>query len=360
MNPSPPKPFKFKQAITFPFVSLGHHGGVRSLIFFMNDLADHDYLVQVLAPKNTIKPSVRLHQKIDLYHLPPLKGHQRTSILKLLLQMYKQLPPSDLIVANFFLTFYPSYLYAKKHNIPLAYYVQDLENRFYPFPLNLLAKGTYFKRDIHFSFTSRFVKENIGRPGPVIQPGIKGFWHEPDEKLLKLKQKRLAVLYIVRKERRKGADLFFSALKKLKRREDFVLWLIGETKKDIPTWIKVHQFPFQDIKGLRQLYSSADIFVHTSHFEGFGLPPLEAMACKTAVITTDSGGVNEYVENRKNAIVVPKNQIAIAKAIEMLLEAEDIRNGITSEGMKTAIMFEIKNRVPIFRHWIESILKGRD
>ena len=56
---------------------------------------------------------------------------------------------------------------------------------------------------------------------------------------------------------------------------------------------------------LAELYSSADIFAFPSHIEGFGLPPLEAMACNTPVVTTDCLGVRDYVDNGKNAIMVP-------------------------------------------------------
>lgn len=358
MSQSGQIPTKFKSAITFPFISLKHHGGVKSLIFFMNHLAENGYLVQVLVPKDMIKPSVLLHEKIDVYHLPPLESYNAVNLLKLLLQMYRQMPPSDLIVANFFLTFYPSYFYAMKQNIPLAYYIQDLEDRFYSFPMNFLARWTYKKKTVNFSFVSSFVMENIGKEGPVIQPGIKGFWYEPDEDLMRSKGNRLAVLYIVRREKRKGADLFFDSLKRLQKRDDFVLWLIGEGKWNVPSWIDVQVFPFQDIKGLRRLYSSADIFVHTSYFEGFGLPPLEAMACRTAVIVTDSGGVNEYVKNGINAIVVLKDPGSIAGAIQKLLDSEDLRASLSSEGVKTASLFEIKKRVHKFRNWIEEILKG--
>ena len=45
-------------------------------------------------------------------------------------------------------------------------------------------------------------------------------------------------------------------------------------------------------------YSNADIFLDASRFQGFGLPALEAMACRVACVLTDVGGVHEYAHNR--------------------------------------------------------------
>jgi len=43
------------------------------------------------------------------------------------------------------------------------------------------------------------------------------------------------------------------------------------------------------------LYNAADLFVYPSIYEGFGLPPLEAMACGTPVITSDTSSLPEVV-----------------------------------------------------------------
>lgn len=51
------------------------------------------------------------------------------------------------------------------------------------------------------------------------------------------------------------------------------------------------------------------IFISTSWWEGFGLPPLEAMACGCAVILSNSGGVNEYAQLDDNCLMFdPRNE----------------------------------------------------
>ncbi len=59
---------------------------------------------------------------------------------------------------------------------------------------------------------------------------------------------------------------------------------------------------------LAELYSSSDLFVFASHIEGYGLPPLEAMACGTPVVTTDCRGVRDFVVDGENAVIVPPKE----------------------------------------------------
>ncbi|MCU1231119.1 MAG: glycosyl transferase group 1, partial [Acidobacteria bacterium] len=58
----------------------------------------------------------------------------------------------------------------------------------------------------------------------------------------------------------------------------------------------VERTGYVDRARLRELYRGARLFVYPSHFEGFGIPPLEAMACGAPVITTRTGAIPEYAE----------------------------------------------------------------
>ena len=52
---------------------------------------------------------------------------------------------------------------------------------------------------------------------------------------------------------------------------------------------------YTDDEDMEVLYSNAEWFVYTSQYEGFGMPPLETMACGTAVITSNNSSLPEVV-----------------------------------------------------------------
>jgi len=78
-----------------------------------------------------------------------------------------------------------------------------------------------------------------------------------------------------------------------------------------------------------------DIFVHASHFEGLPLPPLEAMACRCAVIATYVGA-SDYLLDGYNALVVPPGRPdRIAAALLRLSRDENLRLKLGQGGLET-------------------------
>jgi glycosyltransferase involved in cell wall biosynthesis len=93
---------------------------------------------------------------------------------------------------------------------------------------------------------------------------------------------------------------------------------------------------------LIDFYQSLDVFVYPSLVEGFGLPPLEAMACGTAVVLSDSGGVMEYAEDGRNCLVVPPGDIgAIESAVARLLDEPGLMETLVDNGRETAKRFTL-------------------
>lgn len=92
-------------------------------------------------------------------------------------------------------------------------------------------------------------------------------------------------------------------------------------------------------KDKRALYNLADVFVYPSYYEGFGLPPIEAMACGTPVI---AGANSSQIEVVKNAglLVDVHNINEIKKAMELLLTDEELRTGLIKRGLEIAKTFD--------------------
>jgi glycosyltransferase involved in cell wall biosynthesis len=90
------------------------------------------------------------------------------------------------------------------------------------------------------------------------------------------------------------------------------------------------------------LYSAAVFFVYPSYFEGFGLPPLEAMQCGTPVITGDLTSLPEVVGDA-GIMVDPLDVNAIADAMERLLSDSELRFTLSNKGIERAARFTWSN-----------------
>lgn len=79
------------------------------------------------------------------------------------------------------------------------------------------------------------------------------------------------------------------------------------------------------------LLRGASVLAYPSRYEGFGLPPLEAMAAGTPVVTTDSGAIPEVVGDA--AVVVPAGDVeALAGGLAAVLDDEALADGLRSRG----------------------------
>jgi glycosyltransferase involved in cell wall biosynthesis len=144
----------------------------------------------------------------------------------------------------------------------------------------------------------------------------------------------------------------FSALKselsKEDRFEDLKLIIIGDEVSKHPDLRRaavkggvqndVRFLGFVPIDVLRIFYDQAKIFVFPSLYEGFGLPPLEAMAHATPVVTSNTSSIPEVVGNA--AIMVnPENVFEIMRALHRVLVDQPLRDKLKARGLEQAGKF---------------------
>lgn len=98
-------------------------------------------------------------------------------------------------------------------------------------------------------------------------------------------------------------------------------------------------FPgFVPASELPDWYRAATLFIYPSLYEGFGLPPLEAMACGTPVITSNTSSLPEVVGDAA-LLVDPYDVEAIAEAMARLLADAGLRQRLREAGLARARLF---------------------
>ena len=95
---------------------------------------------------------------------------------------------------------------------------------------------------------------------------------------------------------------------------------------------------FVPVETLRIFYRAATVFAFPSLSEGFGLAPLEAMACGTPVIASDLPALIEAVGDAAE-LVSPENVFDIARALKTLLTDPDLRSQRSQQGLARAAQF---------------------
>ena len=93
---------------------------------------------------------------------------------------------------------------------------------------------------------------------------------------------------------------------------------------------------------LPAVYNGASTFIYTSYRESFGIPILEAMACGTPVITSNTSAMPE-IAGEKGILTDPYQPGKIAEAILKLENEPEYRNNAIAYGLERARLFSWEN-----------------
>jgi glycosyltransferase involved in cell wall biosynthesis len=118
-------------------------------------------------------------------------------------------------------------------------------------------------------------------------------------------------------------------------------WLVGETLNYVHSEGLSDRIKFTGYitdAELRALYASCAVFVYPSLYEGFGLPPLEAMACGAPVISSDVPSLTETV-GQAALLVAPTDVQKLARGLVDMLRDEEQRSHFSRVGLERASQF---------------------
>lgn len=203
------------------------------------------------------------------------------------------------------------------------------------------------KRDISDFYN--IDKKNIDVFYPAVDKNI--YYRKSHEEINRVKEKYSIkgdyILFVGNIEPRKNLKNLLLAYEKLptKISDNNSLLIVGakgwqnkeinDTVNRLKQSNKLVQFPSNYVsdQDLPALYSGAKIFVYPSIYEGFGIPPIEAMACGTPVISADNSSLPEAVGDA--AITVDANSINdLSNAMSQLIKDKDMQTSLIKKGYK--------------------------
>jgi len=364
--------------ISYLLAGFGHTGGSMVLYKFMDKLCERGYEVFAITPTERvqwrsdfshtiverIKQSKSNPTKVALYDFGKtivkrsrlLESTARVLLGKLQVNPIEQLQwltqrliqnwiHSEITISTFCTTSYANYALMDK-TIPM-YHMQHYEELFfdnevsqkiarltYYLPLELIANSSWLQSQI---------KERIGRDSYLLNPGIDTgvFYPRMDVDRKYKDPSKISVVSYYSPSKFKAWDDAVEAMKIVfeKVGNDRVEWFVfGGIPSSVPDFpVKFVGKIFGD--SLSQLYSNAHIVFMNSWYESFPLPPLEGMACGTAVVTTRIG-TEDYAFDGKNSLVVPHRKPAeLAAAILRLIEEPSLAHNLAEAGVETARQF---------------------
>jgi glycosyltransferase involved in cell wall biosynthesis len=111
-------------------------------------------------------------------------------------------------------------------------------------------------------------------------------------------------------------------------------------------------------KQLSALYIAADLFAFPSHIEGFGLPPLEAMACGTPVVASNSPALREVCGEA--ALYAPAEELsALVGCLKRLQEDSPLRDELIRRGLEQSSRFTWDRAARIFSAALDMVRASR-
>lgn len=339
--------------IHFPLLGFNLSGGVRVIIRLANGLVKLGHEVRITVPASRSLPPFPLDPRVQLAALGKPAGTRIGAMVRLGLESAGW---GDVLVATGFKT--PFLLgfsrTLRRRKTPILYLVQGYE------PVTHIGQGilsrmnrrlahrSYFWADERL-YVSHFIAEKVGldKEPKIVSPGIDPSVFFPVAREFRTP---LRVGVIAHHRHFKGFDLFLDALSRLSDIRPRIEVQILETEKPRQPFPEgVHIQKISDDRQLGDFYRHLDIFVFPSRMEGFGLPPLEAMACGCCAVISDCGGVREYARGDENCLLAPAGSSeAIASAIRRLVDHKDLLTSLARKGLETASRFTWDQTVESF------------
>jgi len=173
----------------------------------------------------------------------------------------------------------------------------------------------------------------------IFRPIAEGAWRDEVRRRFGLPAGPM-VLFVGKARRKKNLSVLVRAVSRLRREMNPApgLVLAGVEESEVRNAPGVRPLGFVPDPDLVRLYNLASVLAYPSLSEGFGLPPLEAMACGTPVVAGRAGSLPEVVSDAA-LLVDPASPGELAAALRSAMEDAGLRRELRTRGHDRALRF---------------------
>ena len=303
-----------------PLVAYNMHKGKPSVDFIKQVYATFK-MIAIYYIKHKIK-QIRVEEQADI---------------RLVLRINdKNVSDSDVVIASAWMTAF-DVMHLSKRKGEKYYFIQGYEvwdneklgKQSYALPLKKIAIAEWIKQKLVEECgcnSDSIIVVNNGIDTNKFNNPNKNYSQQKNVKCLMLDH-RLRIKGV-----KEGIESFQNAKKSV---PNIRLTMFGMTKsKNVPEWIEYYQDPSQD--KIVELYRNSDIFIFPSLEDGWGLTPIEAMACKCAVVGTNVGCMLDIGKHKENVLLSEPGDVEeMVKNLILIISDQEIRKKISEEGFKT-------------------------
>jgi glycosyltransferase involved in cell wall biosynthesis len=208
--------------------------------------------------------------------------------------------------------------------------------------------------------TASLLQEHLGVPQERCHPiphGIQaGFFAGPSPEQY---QDAPYILYVGRLGATKNVQRLIEAFERIQGKISHRLILAGEGERP-PTTLPPHRVTFKGhvpFQELIELYRHASLFVFPSLYEGFGLPPLEAMASGCPVVVSRAGSLPE-VCGEAALYVDPYDVGSISQGMHRVLTDDGLQENLIARGLEQARLYTWERSAREHLRILESVARG--
>ncbi|MEX0299173.1 MAG: glycosyltransferase family 4 protein [Kordiimonas sp.] len=346
--------------ITFvgPYPNLS--GGVRVIATIANKLQDRGHDVCVVAPREA--PPTKLDWLRALKKgRRPLRAHQKNHYdhmdARLILLEHSgpisndDVPDADVIIATWWET-----AFSVTHFSPSKgrkfYFIQGHE--VHDFLPNHISAGSYYlplNKIVVSSWLEKLMKERYAAQNVTVVPNSvdTSLFHAP----YRQKQPHPTIGLMYANDPLKGLDVSLTAINLIKKKHpDLQVVSFGahptQRAMPLPSGATYIINPPQD--QIRQIYANCDVFIAGSYAEGFGLPILEALACRSPVVATRTGCTTDVIEEGQNGFIVDVGDAAgmADKACKILSLTNEAWMRMSTTARKSATSYSWEDAAVLF------------